>query len=93
MQDVSNNQNLNAHYSNNAKVKRPSRPVASPPESLSKPHLFNDRDANNRIKAINQDIYLDSKKEENRSGLNFIKVFGAGVLAILVFLGIKRFFK
>ena len=76
-------QNLNAHYSTNAKVQRPSRPVATAPASLPKPHLFNDKDANNRMKAINQDIYIDSKKEENRAGFNFIKIFGAFVLAIL----------
>ena len=62
-------QNLNAHYSNNAKVTRPKRPVAFAPEELPKPHLFNDTDANNRLKLINQDIYQDSKKEENKFGI------------------------
>ena len=83
MAEISNTQNLNAHYSTNAKVQRPARPVDYAPNSLPKPHLFNDTDANNRMKAINQDIYIDSKKEENRAGFNFIKIFGAFVLAIL----------
>ena len=60
MAEISNTQNLNAHYSTNAKVQRPARPVAYAPNSLPKPHLINDTDANNRMKAINQDIYIDN---------------------------------
>ena len=90
MSGISNNQKLEAHYSVNAKVERPSRPVAMAPTALPQYHLFNDTDANNRMKAINHDIYIDSKKEENRAGLKFLKFFGILVGAILLFKGLKN---
>lgn len=90
MVEVSNNQNLSAHYSTSAKVTRPERPVANPPATLTKPHLFDDKDANNRLKMINQDIYKDSKKEENKAGVKFLKIFGGIVAAILLIKGIKN---
>lgn len=86
--------NLNAHYTSNAKVERPNRPVALAPTSLPKQHLFNDRDANNRMKAINQDIYIESKKEKKRSITTFLKFFGAFLLTILAIkAGLKVFKK
>ncbi len=85
--------NLNSHYSTNSKVDRPNRPVAMAPTSLPKAHLFNDKDANKRMKAINQDIYVDSKKEERKSGITFLKIFGAFVLAILAIKAGQKIFK
>ena len=93
MSEVTNNQNLNAHYSTESKAYRPQRPIATPPDTLPRMHLFNDKDANNKIKAIDKDIYLDSKKEEKRQGANFIKIFVAGVLGLLALIGLKRIFK
>lgn len=93
MTEISNNQNLNAHYTTNAKAQRSTNAVASAPVDLPKHHLFSDKDANNRMKAISYDIYQDSKKEENRHAKNFSKVFGGGVLAILAILGLKKVFK
>ena len=78
-----NDINLNAHYTNNPKTERSARPVALAPSSLPKQHLFNNQDAKARWSAINNDIYIDSKKEENRAGFNFVKIFGAFVLAII----------
>ena len=52
MAEVNNKQNLNAHYSTSVKVKRPERPIANPPKTLTKAHLFDDNDANNRLKII-----------------------------------------
>ena len=85
--------NLNSHYSTNSKVDRPNRPVAMAPTSLPKAHLFNDKDANKRMKAINRDIYVDSKKEENSAGIKFLKFFGILVGAILMIKGLKNIFK
>lgn len=85
--------NLNSHYSSNLKAQRPERPIVSGPESISSYHLFNDIDANKRMSAINNDIYQSTEKEKSRYGKNFLKVFGAVVLAILAVIGIKRTFK
>lgn len=85
--------NLDAHYSTNAKVERPIRPVVLPPSGLPQQHVFSDKDASNRMKAINQDIYIDSKKEEKRQGITFLKFFGAFVLAILAIKAGQKVFK
>lgn len=90
MTEVHNNQNLNAHYSTNAKAQRPERPIANPPATLSKPHLFDDKDANNRLKMIDRDIYCDSKKEENKAVIKFLRIFGVCVGVILIIKGLRN---
>ena len=90
---VDNSQNLNAHYSSNHKVKRPKHSVASAPNALPRHRLYNDSDANSRMNAINQDIYLDSKREKSKKGKTFTKYFVGGIIAILAFLGLKKIFK
>ena len=84
---------LDSYYTTKSKAQRPSNPIAKAPETLPTYHLFNDRDANNRMSAINQDIYVERKKEEKRPMINFIKALGVGVVAVLAFLGIKKLFK
>lgn len=93
MTEISKNINIDAHYSTSEKVKKPSYTVASAPNTLPSRHLFNDKDANNRFKMLSQDIYNDSKKEEKRHATNFIKIFGAGIIGVLAFLGLKKVFK
>ena len=62
MSEISESQNLNAHYTTNSKIVRPAHVVVSGPENIPHAHLYNDADANNRLNAINQDIFEDSKK-------------------------------
>ena len=84
---------LDSYYTTNVKAQRPSRPVAKAPDALPGFHVYSDRDANNKMRAINQDIYVERKKEEKRPMINFIKALGVGVVAVLAFLGIKKLFK
>ncbi len=93
MTEISKNINIDAHYSTSAKVQKPSYTIVSAPNSLPKGHLFNDKDANNRFKILSQDIYNDSKREEKRHATNFIKIFGAGIIGVLAFLGLKKVLK
>ena len=93
MSEVNNSQNLKAHYSTNTKVQKPPKKAVTAPNTLPVMHLYSDKDANQRIRALNQDIYHDSKIEEKRNVFNFAKVFGGIVLAILAVLGLKRLFK
>ena len=93
MTEVSNTQNLNAHYSTSAKVARPERVVVSAPSAIPTNHLFNDSDANKRMETICNDIYVDTKKEKSSEGRNFAKIFGLGTAGIVGVLGICRFFK
>ena len=93
MPQISNPQNLNSYYSSDTKAHRPERVVVSGPNSLPVQHLFNDRDADNRLRSINKDIYLNYKKEEKAETKNFIKFFTGAVAIILAILGVKKFFK
>jgi len=87
---ISHTQNLEAHYITTDKTKRPERMVAYPPENIPKTYLFDDKDANNRLKAINQDIYNDYKKEENRKKKNFIKFLSIFTISTLLILSLKN---
>lgn len=93
MSEISNNQNLNSHYTTNAKAVRPIKTVVSAPEVLPKTHLFDDKKANQRMYSINNDIYQDYKKEKVKENKNIVKnsiVAGAGILGVL---GLVKFFK
>lgn len=87
------NTKIDSYYTTNAKAQRPLNPVAKAPETLPSFHLYSDRDANNKIRAINQDIYVERKKEDKKPLISFIKALGVGVIAVLAFLGIKKLFK
>ena len=91
--NMTTNYNLNAHYTSNPKVERPQRAIVSAPNNLPVMHLYNDRDANNRMKSINNDIYQGFKQEKQKDGTKFLKGFVAVILGILTFLGIKKVFK
>ena len=107
--NMTTNYNLNAHYTSNPKVERPQRAIVSAPNNLPVMHLYNDRDANNRMKSINNDIYQGFKQEKQKDlkieyskkrtvgdagpYTNFLKGFVAVILGILTFLGIKKVFK
>lgn len=85
--------NLNAHYTSSSKVERPNRIAASAPAALPSVKMFNNIDADKKMKAINNDIYHGSKREKNSSVKNFIKWFGAFVLLVLGICGVKKLFR
>jgi len=93
MNEVNNKQNLNAHYSSETKVKRPVRIATTVQKDLYNKKLFDDKAANQRIVNINNDIYVKTHQEKRRERTNFAKWFAGFVLAIVGFIGIKRFFK
>lgn len=92
MTDIASN-NLNSHYSNQAKVTQPAYVVASAPDKLPSYHIFNDEDANDKFEVINNDIHTQTKSEKTKDGKNFFKFYLAFVAALLAFLGIKKIFK
>ena len=94
MSEINSNQyNLNAHYSTQAKIEIPERVVVSGPALLPRQHVYNDKDAKRRMRAINEDIYQHSKSVKNNSDKGFIKAFLGIVFVILAALGIKKLFK
>ena len=94
MEEVKANvQNLDAHYTTEAKVKRHPHVVVSAPEALPTYHVYNDIDANKRLADLNNDIYVRYKEEKAQPKRTFLKAFGAIVATILAIVGIKRIFK
>lgn len=53
--------NINAHYANDAKVKRTQRQIVQAPETIPTHNLYSDKEANDRLNAINQDVYNSVK--------------------------------
>ena len=92
MDDISSN-NLNAHYTNKAKVELSTPKVACPPKTLPRYHTFNDTDANKKFETVNKDIYERKKSESDKSAKRFWTAYLAIVAAILAVIGIKRIFK
>ncbi len=99
MGDVQNNFNLDAHYTTDTKIKRPLNSIAEPPETLPKHNLFSDREATQKVKQINTDIYEGAKREKTKSDFNkslYFKIFGGITLLSAGIAGIykiKEFFR
>lgn len=85
--------NLNSYYTPNPKAERPENLVVNAPGSVPIVHVYDDIDANKRLKAIDEDIYYGTKQQKNNEKKNFIKIFGGIVLTILGIIGIKSLFK
>lgn len=93
MTDISTQTNIQAHYTSNPKVQRTPKAVVAAPENLPQNHLFNDRDATNRFRAINKDIYLEAQSEKKNDFRTFMLAFGVTLAAIFGFKAIKNLFK
>ena len=73
MTEVSNTQNLNAHYSDKKKVSRPKNFVVDAPNSVPTNKIYDDVSANNRMKSICNDIYEGAKQEQKKDGSRFCR--------------------
>ena len=67
---MTNSYNLNAHYTSNPKVEINQKMIVSAPNNLpARKHLFNDKDANNRMKMLNEvlgnEMALNAFKKAN----------------------------
>ena len=85
--------NLDAHYTTQTKVKPNKALIVSAPETMPKMHLFDDRDANIRLNAINQDVYQKTNKEKRNKEAKPIKAIAIISAGILGLLGIKHLIK
>ena len=92
MAEVSSN-NLNAHYTSQAKVERSENIVAVPPKTLPSYHAFDEKDANRRMEMINKDIYEGTKNEKGKPAKNFWTKYLGFVAIVLGIIGIKKLFK
>ncbi len=98
MTDVQNSV-IESHYTTQSKVKRPKLSVAEPPATLPKHNLFSEKEANQKINNINNDIYVGTQKEKTKHDLNrnlYFKIFGGVALLTAGIAGydkIKKFFR
>jgi len=93
MTQITNNQNLNAHYTTETKVKRPSKTVANAPSNLPNNKMpYYDREATKRMQNINESIYRDCQAEKKQKTSGAVKFVSATALTILGALGIKKLF-
>ena len=84
---------LEGHYSTETKVKRPKITVAEAPAALPKHTLFSEKEAKQKINAINTDIYQGTKKEKAKNDFNkslYFKIFGGVALATAGIAGINK---
>lgn len=79
---------INSYYSSNPKAERPKHAVATAPDNLPSFTLCKDADLNKKMRALNNDIYQDSKREKNKSAKTFWKCFAGFVLLVM---GVKWF--
>ena len=92
MTEITSN-NLNAHYSSQAKVERNENPVAVPPQVLPSTHVYNDIDAGKRLEIINNDIYEGTQSEKGKPVKKFWGKYLGFVAIILGIIGAKKLFK
>ena len=63
MNEISQTQNLNAHYTTEPKVKRQEHVVVTGPETIPTRHVYSDREANKKLEKLNNDIYIAVQNE------------------------------
>ena len=89
-----NGMNIDAHYSDSMKVKRPKIDpdkikIGIPPQKSN----FSDKEATARIQRLNSDIYEAHKKEKSSHEFNFksyLKIIAGFVLAAAGIAGIRK---
>ena len=96
---ISDNYQIEAHYSSNMKVKRPNITEALPPTNALNSGMFSDKDATKRFNDLNKDIYESANKEKKNHGFDrklFFKIFVGIILAVAgvsCYGKIRKFFK
>lgn len=91
--------NIDSHYSSETKIIKPKRQVAFAPANLPTTHVYSDKDARQKMAAIDYDIYQGTIKEKKKHEFDksfFIKIFcGITLLTLLgIFAGkIRGFFR
>ena len=75
MNEISQPQNLNAHYTNETKIKRPERVVVTGPETIPTRHIYSDREANQKLEALNNDVYIAVQREPKPAKKKFLGLF------------------
>ena len=84
--------NLDAHYTDNIKVKRPAIVANSADIKINAKPVYTDRDATLKIQKLNTDIYEGQQKEKSSHEFNFktyCKIFAGIIIAAAGIAGIR----
>ena len=63
MNEINQNQNLNAHYTTAPKVEKPRHVVVEAPENIPTRYVYSAREANKKLEALNNDIFIAVERE------------------------------
>jgi len=86
--------NIQAHYSNDMKVKRVRRSVNNIPNSIPTHHLITPHEMDTKMRSINTDIYEGRQKEEANHVFNsklYFKIFAGVTLFSAIIACIRKF--
>jgi len=76
MEEIKQTNNLDAHYTTYSKVAKPQKVVVSGPDNIPKYHMYTDREANEKLKAIEYDVYESIQKTPKKKNKNkFLGIF------------------
>ena len=76
MEEIKQTQYLNSYYTTSSKVDAPKRVVVSGPDNVPKYHLYTDREANEKLHAIENDVYESIQKTPKKKNKNkFLGIF------------------
>ena len=84
-------QNLDAHYSTTPKVTKPkAKMVVEGPPYVESKAVFNDKEANKKIRELDKDVYQQYQKEKKRESRKFWRVFLGSISTLLCIVGITN---
>lgn len=75
MDEINQTQNLNAHYTNTPKIQKPEHFVAVGPNNIPKYHTYTDKEANERLEALNNDVYEAVQRTPKKNKKKFLGIF------------------
>ena len=87
------NPTLNTNDLNNSNtIATRTKRVATGPVVINESHLFNDADARERMRTLNNDIYQSVKHEESKPKRNYLKILLTSLAIVLTAMGIKKIY-
>ena len=75
MDEITQTQNLNSHYTTVAKVTKPQHVVVNGPDNIPKHHTYTDKEANERLASLNQDVYESIQRTPKKNNKKFLGLF------------------
>lgn len=75
MDEISQTQNLNAHYTTVSKVKIPQHVVVEGPNNIPKRYVYTDKEANQKLTVLNNDVYESVSRVPKKEKKKFLGIF------------------